>query len=388
MEMVLEECWHDINMCIRCGFCREMVFPPMGTYGVCPLFERFGFESYTGRGKISIAKGMLEKKVNPSSRLAGRIYSCLLCKNCSKHCPNEVDVVKVVRAIREELVKTGYGPPENISKIESSIEKEKNVFGDQKEKKADMASNLGLPGKGDTLYFAGCYATYRYPETAKATVEILRKADINVSYLGEDEWCCGIVELQDGKRSLATELMEHNLGKIKQSGAKQVVTSCAGCFHALKSGYKEVLGDRPLDFEVLHISQVLDNLIKNGKIKLSKPIGASVTYHDPCKLGRYEGVFDEPRNSLKSIPAINLVEMKRNRENAWCCGGGTVVYANDFDLSLDIANERIEEAKEAGVDLIVTTCPLCMTVLRQSAKKTGAKVDIYDLPVLIAKSLS
>jgi len=385
--MGLEECWHEINMCIRCGFCREMVHPPMGTYGVCPLFERFGFESFTGRGKISIARGLLEKKVNLSPRLAERIYSCLLCRNCSKHCPNEVDVVKVVRAIREELVKTGYGPPENIRKIESSIEKERNVFGERKEKKADMASSLGLPKNGDILYFAGCYATFRYPETAQATIDILRKADMNVSYLGEDEWCCGIVELQDGKRSLAREFMEHNLNKMKESGAKQIVTSCAGCFHALKSGYKEVLGERSLDFEVLHISQVIDDLIKKGTIKLSKPIDASITYHDPCKLGRYEGVFDEPRNSLKSIPAINLVEMKRNRQNAWCCGGGTIVYANDFDLSIDIANERVEEAKKAGAKSIVTACPLCMTVLRQSAKRTGTKMDIYDFPVLVARSL-
>jgi len=385
--MGLEECWHEINMCIRCGFCREMVHPPMETYGVCPLFERFGFESFTGRGKISIAKGLLEKKINLSPRLAERIYSCLLCRNCSKHCPNEVDVVKVVRAMREELVKTGHGPPENIKKIESSIEKERNVFGEGKKKKVDLASSLELPKKSEILYFAGCYATYRYPETAQATVDILRKAGMNVSYLGEDEWCCGIVELQDGKRSLARELMEHNLSKIKESGAKQVVTSCAGCFHVLKSGYKEVLGERPSDFEVLHISQVIDDLIKKGTIKLSKPIDASVTYHDPCKLGRYEGVFDEPRNSLKSIPAINLVEMKRNGKNAWCCGGGTIVYANDFDLSIDIANERIQEAKKAGAESIITACPLCMTVLRQSAKRTGAKVDICDLPVLVAKSL-
>jgi len=359
----------------------------MATYGVCPLFERFGFESFTGRGKISIAKGLLEKKINLSPRLAERIYSCLLCRNCSKHCPNEVDVVKVVRAMREELVKTGHGPPENIKKIESSIEKERNVFGEGKKKKVDLASSLELPKKSEILYFAGCYATYRYPETAQATVDILRKAGMNVSYLGEDEWCCGIVELQDGKRSLARELMEHNLSKIKESGAKQVVTSCAGCFHVLKSGYKEVLGERPSDFEVLHISQVIDDLIKKGTIKLSKPIDASVTYHDPCKLGRYEGVFDEPRNSLKSIPAINLVEMKRNGKNAWCCGGGTIVYANDFDLSIDIANERIQEAKKAGAESIITACPLCMTVLRQSAKRTGAKVDICDLPVLVAKSL-
>ena len=364
-----------------------MVYPPMNTYGVCPLFERFGFESFTGRGKISIAKGLLEKKVSPSQRLAERIYSCLLCGNCSKHCPNEVDVVKVVKAIREELVKTGHGPPENIRKIELSIKKDRNIFGEGKEKKADLASSLGLPKNGDTLYFAGCYATYRYPETAQATVDILRKADMNVSYLGEDEWCCGIVELQDGKRSLARELIEHNLNKIKESGAKRVVTSCAGCFHVLKSGYKDVLGERSLDFQVSHISQVIDDLIKKGKIKLTKPVDVSITYHDPCKLGRYEGVFDEPRNSLKSIPAINLVEMKRNRENAWCCGGGTIVYANDFDLSMDIANERIEEAKKAGVESIVTACPLCLTALRQSAKRTGAKVDISDLPVLIARSL-
>jgi len=359
----------------------------MGTYGVCPLFERFGFESFTGRGKISIAKALLEKKIGLSDRLAERIYSCLLCGNCSKHCPNEVNITKVVRAVRGELVRGGYGPPDNIKDIESNIEKHRNIFGEGKGKRTDLASGLELPKKGDTLYFAGCYATYRYPETAQATVGILKKAGMDVSYLGEDEWCCGIVELQDGKSSSALELIDHNLSKIKESGANQVVTSCAGCFHVLKSGYKEVLGEGSLDFEVLHISQVIDSLIKKGEVELSKPIDMTVTYHDACKLGRYEGVFDEPRNSLKSISALNLVEMKRNRENAWCCGGGTIVYANDFNLSIDIANERIEEAKKAGVESIVTACPLCMTVLKQSVKRTGAKMDIYDLSVLVARSL-
>lgn len=382
--MALKKYVDEIYQCSRCGYCREMVYPEMGTYKVCPTRETFGFESNTGRGKMNIAAALLEGRLKYSDRLAERIYNgCLLCGNCKAHCPVQVNVMRVTRAMREEIVELGMGPPDPCRKVDSAVREKHNMFGQDPAKRSRWASSFRLPKKGDVVYFAGCYASYVYTETAKATVDILKQAGINVAYLGEGEWCCGIRQLYDGSVSLAKEIARHNVSALRDAGAKQVVTSCASCYHALKTEYSEVIGELP--FEVVHIGELIARLIEEGKIELKNGIDKKVTYHDPCHLGRYEGVYDPPRNVIKGIPEISLVEMLRNRESAWCCGGGAMTYTAYPGLAKSIADTRIEEAKDVGAEVIVTGCALCITVLRPSAIK--AKMKVYDLPLIVAESM-
>jgi heterodisulfide reductase subunit D len=381
--MVLEKYARELYRCNRCGYCREMIDPTRGVYRICPPREVRGFESYTARGTIHIARAIYEGRLKPTKRLAEHIFSkCLLCKNCQSHCPLDDDIISVTKALRQDLFRAGF-VPEPLRERDSNVGQNHNVFGESPSDRTYWASGLELPKKGHTLYFAGCYDAYRYPKTARATVAILEEAGMNVAYLGEDEWCCGLPQFHDGNIVLAEENVKHNLDVIKASGAKRVVTSCPGCYTALKSEYSKITGEIP--FEVIHISELVAELIDTGKITLNEAENEKVTYHDPCHLGRYEDVYEEPRKVIQAVPGIELVEMQRNRENAMCCGAGTEVYVMDPDLSASIAKMKVEEAEKTGAKVIMTACPMCVTNLRPAAKKAG--IEVRDLPMLIAAAM-
>ncbi|MEM3704058.1 MAG: (Fe-S)-binding protein [Candidatus Bathyarchaeia archaeon] len=388
--MVLEKYKNSIFRCTRCGTCREKYTENVRL--VCPIREvTGGFEHYFARGRVLIARGILEGALKYSTALVESVYTCLGCSNCVEQCGAIdmdtgrplVDTPAIIRAMRQDIVRAELGPLPTLKEVDSNVEKTRNPFGEALEKRAAWSAGLSLPKRGDTIYFAGCYASYRFPKTAKATVNILREGGINAVYLGENEWCCGVPELWDGNIALAEEVIKHNVDAIKSAGAKRVVTSCAGCYHALNTDYLEIMGQLP--FEVVHISEIIADLTEKGKIKLPERIEKTLTYHDPCHLGRFEKVYDPPRKALSAIDGAKLVEMVRNKENAWCCGGGSVVYVAFPDLTAEIAKDRVSEAKEAGAEAIVTACPLCVTVLTPAARRAG--IEVYDLPVIVAKAM-
>lgn len=360
-----------------------MIDPDRGVYGICPPYEVRGFESYTARGTIHIARALYEGRLKLSKRLAEHIYAkCLLCKNCQVHCGSEVDIMSVMKALRQDIFRAGL-LPEALKERDASVRAKHNVFSESPAKQGSLIEDLNLPSKGKTLYFAGCYNTYRYPETSKATIAILKQAGMDVAYLGEDEWCCGLPEFHDGNIVLAEENAVHNVNAIKASGAELVITACPGCYTALKSEYPKIVGNLP--YKVVHISEVITKLLDAGKIKLSKTINKKLTYHDPCHLGRYEGIYEQPRKPLRLIKGVELVEMRKNRKNAWCCGAGTEVFILDPDLTATIAQTRVKEAVETGTDTIITACPQCVNTLTPAAKRV--KMEVVDLPIIVAKAM-
>jgi heterodisulfide reductase subunit D len=373
----------EIIRCSRCGYCREMIYPQTGTYKICPIYELRRWESYTARGRIAIARAILDGKLKYDERLVERVYSDLLCGNCKEHCGPGVDTLLPLRAMREDIASLGLEPAP-IKEVNSNLEKTYNVFGENASGRTDWAKKLNLSEKGNVLYFAGCYDSFRYPKTARSVATILKEGGISLGYLGQKEWCCGIPQLVNGQPNLAEKMMKHNAESIRDSGAETVVASCAGCYHALKSEYPKVLGKLP--YKVVHVSEVIANLLKEGKIKLDNAVDKTITYHDPCHLGRQEGVYDPPRYVLKSVSKLKLVEMLRNRENAWCCGGGggatRVAYPR---LTAEIADTRVHEAQDVKASAIVTSCPLCVNVLAIAAEKKNLKV--YDLPTVIAEAM-
>ena len=294
--------------------------------------------------------------------------------------PGFIDETKIQHALRVDLCKAGY-EPESLQKIDAAIDETGNPFGEDAAKRGAWASDL--PTEGEIVYFAGCYAAYRNPKIAKATVAILKAGGIDVAYLGEAENCCGVPQLADGNRELAEKLIMKNVEALKNAGAKKVITSCAGCYHALKSEYPEIVGELP--FEVVHSAEVIAGLVKDGKIALSESVAKKVTYHDPCHLGRHEGIYDAPREVLGAINGVELVEMPRNKANAWCCGGGSIVSTAFPELSGDIAADRASEAAATGAELIVSACPSCEGNLTPDARK--AKMKVYDLNVLVAEAM-
>ena len=389
MRIAQENIKRMIYKCNRCGLCIGHSTPDENFRGyTCPSKEfSSGFEHFGARGRILMARALLEGELTYSNAFAEDLYTCLGCSACREACGAVVDMetgmlldpVEIIRAMREDIVELGL-EPENVKSLDSSVEKTHHAYKQNAEQKAACKKELSLPARGDTLYFMGCSTLYLYPEIAKTTVGILREVGIDVAFLGEEEWCCGMPQWWGGNVDLAAEVARHNIDAIKASGAKRAIFSCAGCYHAVKNYYPQLVGDLP--FEVVHSSELFVDLIKEGKIQLKQGMKKVVTYHDPCHLGRGGNVYDPPREILSGIKEASFVEMPRNRDRAWCCGGEGYAYK---DMSAGITKDRITEAKGVKADVIATACPLCVLQLNLEARKEGIKV--YDLSVIVAESM-
>ena len=224
------------------------------------------------------------------------------------------------------------------------------------------------------LYFRGCTAREKLNSISKATERIIKIEKINYETL-DDEKCCGSVLLRTGFLDDAIEQMNGNLEDLE---GKTILTSCAGCYKTLKEDYKEYLD---VDLKVIHISQLLEQLINENKINLKGNKDLKVTYHDSCHLGRHAGEYEAPRNVINSIS--NLVEMENNREKARCCGSGGGVKSAYGDLSNSIADLRIQEAKDTDADLLVSACPFCKLNLSQNSDD----LEILDLSEFVLEHL-
>ncbi len=227
------------------------------------------------------------------------------------------------------------------------------------------------------LYFKGCTAREKLNSIEDSTIELLNLAGIEFEELS-NESCCGSVLLRTGFKDEAIEQMKKNLKDLE---GKTILTSCAGCYKTLKYDYKDVLG---IDLDVIHISQLLDKLFKEGKLELkdeNKFKNLKVTYHDPCHLGRHGGEFEAPRNVIKRL--ATLVEMKNIKEQSRCCGSGGGVKSAYGDLANSIATLRIEEAYDTNADLIVTSCPFCKLNLSENSDN----LEVLDLSEFVLKIL-
>jgi len=352
--------------------------------GFCASHERFKFEDYTARGRLYLSRLLYQGNIEPNAKdLVKVAYTCTTCGICDEVCT--LRPLEAFRALREELLERGALIPEGSKKVSEDIRTRHNAFGAIPESRSKWAQELNLPKKGTILYFAGCYASYRQPESAKATVDILEKtAGTGIAYLGNEEWCCGLPGLWNGDRDLGEKVMEHNFERIENSGAKTVVFSCAECYRTFKIDYQGKFGKLP--FRAIHVAEFLSQLVGEKSLKLNKH-EEKVTYHDPCFLGRHSNVYDEPRKIIESIPGVRLVEMENNRRWAFCCGSGAgVVQASYPEFARWTANKRIMEAKRVA-DTIVTACPRCVENLKRAAKEQESKMTIYDLPVFVAKAM-
>ncbi|KAF5042966.1 putative iron-sulfur-binding oxidoreductase FadF [anaerobic digester metagenome] len=383
---MLEKYKYGVMDCGRCGKC----IVGKGGY-VCPVHQHMGgFEEYVARGRNGIARAILEGELELTQDLVDNAYTCLGCDSCYVACGKvnhkthqlSIHVTEINQALRADIVNAGL-EPESLKAVDAAIQSSHNPFGEDSAKRVSWAKELNLPTSGETVYFAGCYASYRNTNIAKATVASLKAGGIDVAYMGEDEWCCGVPQIADGNTALAEEMIMHNVEALKVAGVKRVITSCAGCYHALKTEYPKVIGKLP--FEVVHSSEVFAQLIEEGKIKPEHEVASVVTYHDPCHLGRHEKVYDQPRAVLNAIPGTILIEMPRNKDFSWCCGGGSIISTVNPELTADIAADRVAEAKATKADTIVSTCPSCERILTTDARKD--KIKVVDLSEMLAKSL-
>ena len=382
-----------IAKCVRCGTCKA----GLGLHEPsCPAGEHFQFEGYYSSGRIWIARG-LKEGVLPweDGELLKKLFACTLCGNCTQQCPMTVreGMIDVFETLRSEAVERVGTPFAAHRRLKESLIQYRNPWMQPRRRRLQWLRDdevRVLPPDGsvkvEVLYFVGCTAALdpALQHIAQNTVALLKETGVDFGVLGEEEICCGSVFLRIGERALARDLAEKNLEMFEKLGVTTVVTSCAGCFKTLSQDYAAF---RDLPVRVVHASQYLLELREAGFLASEKETAVEVTYHDPCHLGRHCGVYDPPRELLKSLPGVQLREMTRNRENAWCCGAGGGVRSAFPDWALQSSRARIEEAQATGSSFLVTTCPFCLQNLTTAAQAENTSLQLVDLTFLLARLL-
>ncbi|MFX1598600.1 MAG: (Fe-S)-binding protein [Promethearchaeota archaeon] len=363
----------ELYICAKCGYCREF----------CPTRRLIGFDRVCPRGLIISLKHFLEKEESIPKELLENWYFCTTCGYCKEVCPADIDLPELIRSVRIDLLKRGLEMPESVSAAVNGILENGNPIGKVKDEKIDLLSeSLTVPKKAKYLYFAGCMASYWLPETANAISEILKIADFDFGTLGLDESCCGWVPAWSGDMNSTKQTAKKTMELIADSGASAIFTSCPGCYTTFSKDYPKIAGGSEL--KVFHIFEIFKELIDKGKLTFNREIELTVTYHDPCHIGRFHGMFEKPREIIQAIPGIKLVEMEYNRKEANCCGG-PLRTGGWIDQALKIGKWRVEEAKEVGAEVLVSCCPQCVMNLRQAAL---GSIEVLDLPILLARGLN
>ena len=423
--MALEDYKADMERCSQCSYCKWIPLDQVKSWRFargCPSIAYNNFLSYSARGRYAVALSLLNGQSTYTDRVVDIVYKCVTCGSCDvadKICRYNLEPLEMIHELRFRLVEDGQLLPQHTVLIDH-LRKEDNMMMKPGAERGDWAEGLDvkhIPDESaEVLFHAGCRFSYdeELRETARTAVTLLRNAGVDVGIMGKDEPCCGGRTYDMGYKEEFTRLAEKTIEAWTAAGVKTVVTSCADCYHAFSRLYPP-LGAK---FEVLHTVQYLDRLIKEGKIKFSKTIPMRVTYHDPCHLGRqgepyvpwegkekkvknqivvYEprkpryngawGVYDPPRDVLKSIPGIELVEMERIREYAWCCGAGGGAREADPDFSSWTATERIEEAKSTGTEAIVSACPWCERNFTDAINAAGDKMKVFDVTDLVKQAI-
>jgi heterodisulfide reductase subunit D len=383
--MVLEDIKKIVYKCVKCGHCRVAYRQSLP---ICPAGEEFSFDSYYALGKMEITRSLLEGFLDWSYKISERFYRCTECGMCDKLCYRVIGnrPLDLYNEMRRELVRRGLGPLEEHKPLIDSIKNYDNPWLQPRSRRDRWTKNLGLKrfNNGmEFLLFVGCTSSYD-PEVnviARSAVEILKKGKVDFGILGNDEKCCGSTLYRLGILDEFERLRSSNIEIFNKLRIRKIITICAGCYETLKNEYNSK------EYEVVHITDVVLDLIKTGKIRLDNKTDGIITYHDPCHLGRYSELYDSPRELINCIPDIKFVEMERNRESAWCCGAGGGVKTAIPKMAIDTGIKRIEEALNSGASKLVTSCPFCLQNLKIASEESNINIEVMDINDIINLSI-
>jgi Fe-S oxidoreductase len=336
--------------CYQCGMCDT----------VCPWNR---VRSFSMRKLIRQATfGMTEIE-------GEEMWRCTTCGRCPQRCPRGVGILEVGVAARRLATEFGVFPNavKPVRGISASLAGEGNPLNAERSKRADWAEGLGVNTfeEGmEVLYFPCCYLTYdpRMKKVARATATVLKKAGVSFGILGSKENCCGESIRKAGDEDLFRRLAKENIKAFIDAGVKKILVSSPHCYHAFKNDYAEFR----VNFEVVHISQFLLELINSGRLKLNAEYAKKVTYHDPCYLGRHNGIYEPPRDILKKVPGLQLEEMPDARVDSLCCGGGGGRIWMETPKGERFSDLRLTQAVGIGARTLVTACPYCITNFEDS----------------------
>lgn len=381
----------EIEACTQCRLCAE-VCPAVAASrdGMLSALARMKGLKKVLRSRTGIWRRLLGRKapsVEEWQQFSSTVFRCTLCAGCQEVCPIGIGLKDLWLTLRRDLVRTG-SYPKKIEMIRGNLEESRNVFAEANDERADWVGDMrGAPIHGylkeraEVVYFTGCVAAY-FPLAQKipmALAETLDAGGVDFTLLGEDEWCCGFPLLGAGIEGMLETFIAHNLEAVRRKGAGKVVFSCPSCYQIWREYY-------PPEFEIAHASQFLSQLVREGRVPL-KDLPLTVTYHDPCDLGRGARVFEEPREVIRAIPGVTLVELPQHREHCRCCGGGGNLEMVDAELSAAIAGRKMEEVVNTGAQVVVTTCQQCVRTMTTYARRNKIPVEVMDLTQLVQKAL-
>ena len=366
IDAIKETGGEAFKLCYQCGLCDT----------VCPW----------NRVRTFSIRNIVRQATFGLPEIEGEdIWRCTTCGNCPQRCPRGVETIEVGVSLRRIASEAGVFPAP-IHTVRASLGAEGNPLGEEQKKRADWAEGLSVKTftEGmEVLYFPGCYPSYdpRLRKVATATANILNRAGVDFGILGSKENCCGESIRKTGSEELFKRLAKENIRTFIENGVKKILVSSPHCYHTFKNEYPEF----KVNFEVVHISQYLFELINEGRLELTKEYGKKVTYHDPCYLGRHNGIYDEPREVLKKIPGLELIEMADSREDSLCCGGGGGRIWMDTPKGERFSDLRLEQAIEVGAEVLVTSCPYCITNFEDSrlTLEDSEVIEIKDITEII-----
>lgn len=372
LEVVEEAGGEALYSCYQCGLCSD----------VCPWNTVATFMPHRIIGESKLGLVDFESEA---------MWLCATCAACVNRCPRGVELINIMRALRRTIVGMGIGPvPESLRVTVKNIAGVNNPLGEDPQRRADWANNLGVetftPGT-EILYFSCCVPAYdpTARRIATSAVEVLKKAGVDFGILGTAESCCGESVRKTGDEDLFTRLATSNINAFTESGVQKIVTASPHCYHTFKNEYPEL----DAKFEVVHYTQYLAELIKEGRLNFTKELPLKVTYHDSCYLGRHNNVYDEPREVLKSIPGLELVEMENSRENGLCCGGGGGRIWQETQKGQRFSDIRVQQAIDAGAIILASACPYCLLNFEDSvlSENKGDMLQIKDISELVLEAL-
>ena len=424
--MALEDYRGNMQRCTRCSYCKWVLWDHLKSWRFakgCPSIGYNNFQSYSAGGRLAVALSLLDGTINYTDGVLDIVYQCQMCGACDvacKICRYDMEPLATLHELRARLVEDGQLLPMHMFIIDNLKKEDTMIAGKVKADRGKWAEGLNIKDltkeKAEVAFHAGCRLSYdeELSKVAKAAVTLFKNAGVDIGVMGREENCCGGRAYEIGYKGEFSKYASNNIEAWTNAGVKTVVTSCSDGYWAFKRLYPEM----GCKIEVLHTVELIERLIKEGKLKFTKTIPKVVTYHDPCHLGRQgepyipwkgvekriygqmlvhepkkprfngvNGIYDSPRTILNSVPGLELVEMERIRENAWCCGAGGGVIDTYPELCSWTVTERVEEARATGAEAIVTACPWCERNFIDAIEKSDIKMKVYDIMEVVQQAI-
>jgi Fe-S oxidoreductase len=359
-----------LNLCMQCGMCA----------GSCPWRVVDG--PFNVRRLIRMAQLGVE-----GYESADILYGCTTCNKCVLKCPRGVKIIDIVRSMRTMIAETG-AIPSVLRTVTGSVHSNGNPWSEPREKRTEWMQGIDVPSfdaEKEYLLFVCCTSAYdqRSRNIAKSLVRILDAAGVSYGVIGEEESCCAESVRKIGDEELFMDTAKRNIDLYAQKGVSKVITTSPHCLYTFRNEYP----DLGADFEALHYTELIAQLLNEGNLKLKGTVDTSVTYHDPCYLGRHCEVFDAPRQLISEATGGRLVEMERIGNDSLCCGAGGGRLWMETKPEWRFSDLRIDEACRTGASILATACPYCISMLEDSRKTTNREdeIEIKDISELIVE---